>query len=125
MPNQIPIPLNFNSVRALLLDVCKQATDAMAYVQSIPQSLPLHEHQECLKHYAYLHSVLIPLHSDCVALVSSFYDLQQKWCVPAQGDADFIAMKPPSLHDDLNRKPTHSGCPVSCFDDEEEKDSLP
>ena len=82
MPSQIPIPLNFNSVRALLLEVCKQATDAMAYVQSIPQSLPLHEHPECVKHYAYLHSALIPLHSDCVALVSYFYDLQQKCTCP-------------------------------------------
>ena len=78
MPSQIPIPLNFNTVRELLLEVCKQVTGAMGYVQSIPQSLPLHEHPECVKHYAYLHSVLIPLHSDCVALVSYFYDLQQK-----------------------------------------------
>ena len=78
MANQIPMPLGFNSVRNLLLEVCKKSTDAMGYVQSIPQSMPLHKNPQCLDHYSYLHELLISLHSDCVALVSYYYDLQQK-----------------------------------------------
>ena len=78
MPDQLPIPLNFNFVRERLLEVSKKVTDAASYVQSIPQSTRLSENRECLKHYTYLHELLLDLHFDCLALLSNYYDLQQR-----------------------------------------------
>lgn len=72
MPEQIPIPLSFNSVRSLLLDVCKQAIDAAAYVQSMPQGLALSEHPQYLGHYLYLHNMLITMQADCLRWLAIF-----------------------------------------------------